>query len=191
MSVAAVAVGGAALGAVGSMMAADSAAGAQTKSAKMATAEQKRQFDLTRADNKPWMQQGSAAVNELGFLLGLNPYGSSGSAAQELTREDLREQLLPQFTTSNVISEGKRPTPYRGINEAFGTNFFANKYSAFSERNPTPATTRTSTINEAGLAAEIEKRLAAQQQTQNGMRANAAQDPRFGSLLKQYDANAF
>lgn len=44
------------------------AANAQTRAADSATAEQQRQFDLTREDQKPWMQAGQGALTQMQAL---------------------------------------------------------------------------------------------------------------------------
>lgn len=52
-------------GAASSSSAARSASRAQQQSADAATAEQRRQFDLTRADQQPWLQAGQNALSRL------------------------------------------------------------------------------------------------------------------------------
>lgn len=52
--------------------AASSAAGAQQRSAQMSVDEQRRQFDLTRADRLPWLTQGRAGLYKLSDLLGID-----------------------------------------------------------------------------------------------------------------------
>ena len=54
-------VAGGAIGASG----ARSAASAQQRSADAATAEQRRQYDQTRADQQPWIQAGTGALDRL------------------------------------------------------------------------------------------------------------------------------
>ncbi len=46
---------------------------AAERSSREAVAENRRQFDLTRADLAPWISTGSDAIRTLGFLLGLGP----------------------------------------------------------------------------------------------------------------------
>lgn len=63
----------------GSMLMSDSAgsaSSAQAGATNSATAEQRRQYDLTRADNAPWLQSGTAANQTLAMLLGLQPNGA-------------------------------------------------------------------------------------------------------------------
>ena len=47
---------------------ANKAAGAQKDASKKSIAEQKRQFDLSRADQMPWLQAGSAALGQMQAL---------------------------------------------------------------------------------------------------------------------------
>lgn len=58
-------IGGALIGS----SAAGKAADAQTQAAAMATAEQRRQYDLTRADFAPWREAGSKAIGQLSSML--------------------------------------------------------------------------------------------------------------------------
>lgn len=51
--------------------AANSAANAEERAAQMTIDEQRRQFDLTRADQQPWLQAGQGALNQLMQLYGL------------------------------------------------------------------------------------------------------------------------
>ena len=51
--------------------AASSAASGQTDASAAAIAENRRQFDLSRADQYPWLQSGTNALNELNALYGL------------------------------------------------------------------------------------------------------------------------
>lgn len=72
-------VGGAITGGIGLIgnliegSSAEKAADTQVKAADQATAEQRRQFDLTRKDLAPWMQSGSQALERLNAALGLGP----------------------------------------------------------------------------------------------------------------------
>ncbi len=84
-----VAVAGATVvgGALGSMSASDSA-DAQSDAAKAATAEQRRQFDITQENLRPFQEVGVEAVNQQRQLLGL----ATADPNAEL-RADLQSQL--------------------------------------------------------------------------------------------------
>lgn len=60
-------------GALISSGSASDAADAQAGAAAASTAEQRRQYDLTRQDYAPWRSAGTASINQLAMLLGLNP----------------------------------------------------------------------------------------------------------------------
>lgn len=78
--------GSAVLGAMASANAAD----AQSESAAMSTAEQRRQYDLTRQDQAPWREAGLGGLNKMEYLL--------GTGETDLTRDQVRQNLLSQFT---------------------------------------------------------------------------------------------
>lgn len=63
--------------------AAKDAASIQAESADRATEEQRRQFDLTRADQAPWLQVGQNSIRTIGDLL------KSGSIFPDFRGEDL------------------------------------------------------------------------------------------------------
>jgi hypothetical protein len=64
---------------------ADNQAKAIEKSTDQATAEQRRQYDQSRADLAPWRDTGSAALSRLAFLLGIGPQQAQQFAAQNPT----------------------------------------------------------------------------------------------------------
>jgi hypothetical protein len=198
-----VAAGAAVLNYVSSKNSADAAtdaAGMQAESADKSIAEQRRQYDLARADNAPFMETGVAANKRLAYLLGLNPSSNanfSGSSSSQssvpLNRDQLRAQLLSQYT-------GK-PTPGPGGNSiidqmwdeaasrmSYGsrqTGFYApdaanNSTSWYEGRPDTPGT-----VDEAGLNAAIEQRLAQQSQGQQQFSGEVAGGD-FGSLLRRF-----
>jgi hypothetical protein len=85
---------GAAIGAVAAIGAASitadstsSAADSQAASSAEATAERRRQFDISTARSQPWVDTGKLALNELAKHLGLD--GSSGSLTKRYTGESL------------------------------------------------------------------------------------------------------
>lgn len=74
-----------AAGAVASSRAQSSAAKSAANASQQATdqtiAEQRRQYDLSRADQQPWLTTGTSALNQLAGLYGLNT--SNGSAMSQ------------------------------------------------------------------------------------------------------------
>lgn len=71
MPVAAIA-GAAVIGGIATSKAAKKAAKAQQYAADQSVAEQRRQYDLTRADQAPWRTAGSAAIDRMAAVYGLN-----------------------------------------------------------------------------------------------------------------------
>lgn len=116
------------IGAAGSAYAANQANKGQKQAAQasqaatdLATAEQRRQYDLSRADNAPWLQAGGGALAQLSRLYGLNgqqttqapqpvqQFGGQAQAAggyqqptgggfhgQQMIMADGQPQVLPQ-----------------------------------------------------------------------------------------------
>jgi hypothetical protein len=67
-------LGAAAIGAGGSLAAGAMQSGAINDASNTATAEQKRQFDIAQANQKPWLVTGTSALNKLGAMYGLDTY---------------------------------------------------------------------------------------------------------------------
>jgi hypothetical protein len=84
VAAAAIGAGGALLSSRSQSNAARSAANASQQATDAAIAEQRRQYDLARADQQPWLQTGGAALGQLGRLYGLN--GSAGGMGQPQTQ---------------------------------------------------------------------------------------------------------
>lgn len=70
-----VGAGGAILSANAANRGQQQAANASQQAADAATAEQRRQYDLSRADNAPWLATGQSALNQLASLYNLNGQG--------------------------------------------------------------------------------------------------------------------
>lgn len=75
--------------------AADDAADAQVAASNAAIAEQRRQYDQTRADFEPWRTTGVTSLNALSGLLGLN--GGSGALLKPFTGAELASEPGYQF----------------------------------------------------------------------------------------------
>lgn len=112
-------IGGAASligGAMGSDAAGD-AADAQAASSSEAIAEQRRQYDLARADSAPFRDTGVAANQRLAYLLGLDvPASTAGGAASSIqppdtwqpgqTDDPVWEKILADFNASHSATFG-------------------------------------------------------------------------------------
>lgn len=152
--VAMVGVGGSLAGSLIGADAAGDAADAQAGAARDTNATNRYIFDKQVELQDPFRQAGLSANNRLMELMGLS--------VPKATAESLRAELLPKFTTTT------RPTD-------FWRNSIAGKDG---ER---VSVTPTSSIDEAGLAAAIQKRLAEQ--------GSATQSSDFGSLMETFDAS--
>lgn len=189
MSVAWVGVGVAAAGAVSQANSASKASKAQGKAAEQAAELERETRDLTRADNAPFLERGNQAGNRLQYLMGLGggSTGSSSSVSALPDRETLRSQLAGQYTRSNtntappVPSSGWSPE-MQGIMDGVGVEGNNGRFIGG------PA--NTSSIDEAGLNAEIDRQMAAAEaqraaQTQ-AAEAAAQSDPNYGSLMRKF-----
>lgn len=74
-------IGTSLLGGNAKKKAAKKAEAAQLEAARLATEEQRRQFDLTRSDNMPWLSAGQEALGGQMDLLGIGEGGLAGQAA--------------------------------------------------------------------------------------------------------------
>lgn len=84
-----IAAGVGAAGAVASSSAQSKAAKSAANASQQATdatiAEQRRQYDLSRADQQPWLTTGTSALNQLAGLYGLNGASGGGSTGGGMT----------------------------------------------------------------------------------------------------------
>lgn len=118
-------VAGAAITAVGGAVAAHQSSGAaqaaantQAAAADAATAEQRRQYDLTRSDQLPFLQAGQAGENRLLTLLGLkggDPTDPSyGSMAKSFSASDFQADPGYQFRLSEGLKALDKQAAARG-----------------------------------------------------------------------------
>lgn len=126
------AVGGAAISSHG----ATSAARAQQNAADAASAEQRRQYDLTRSDQAPWRQRGGQAVDAIAQFLGLPamaqgaPVGANGPGALAGNpsggfangRVQIPEGLLPRPQAQGV-TQGSGETPIATASHAAAPDY--------------------------------------------------------------------
>lgn len=161
--------GSAILGAMSSANAAD----AQSESAAMSTAEQRRQYDLTRQDQAPWREAGLGGLNKLEYLL--------GTGETDLTRDQVRQNLLSQYTqTQNNGTPSNNGLRYIG-HEDGGTIAGGRDY--WISAPYTAGTAATSSIDETGLNAAIDAEMARM--------AEMKADPDYGSLLRDFGLEDF
>jgi len=177
--------------------AATEAARIQADQADKSLALQERMYNEQVARNQPYVGAGALAQNRLMSMLGLqadpryagsqavNSLAPSQSASPSvpaptmLTRDQLRQQLLPQFTTPATQGQWMP-----GVGEdQIGAGYFG----------ATPAS-----VNEAALNAEIDRLYGQQQAQQQQWQANQAQagqvgtipgeDPYYGMYANGYQA---
>lgn len=149
---------------VGGLFQSDSvgdAADAQSAATAASIAEQRRQYDLTRSDQQPFMQAGSSAIQRLAQLYGLTP--SAGK-----TRAQLRGELMPAYTNAATA-----PTWIPESNA--GPESYTPGYWSQGQNG---------SIDEARLNAAIEQAYAQQE----AERQAASRDPSFGSAFAPINA---
>lgn len=160
---------------VGGMMgssAAKKAAAQQAAAADRAIAEQQRQFDVSRADNAPFMQTGTAANKRLAYLLGLSTDpGTGGGAGGGLTYESLRTQLAPQFTNKQQYTE--KVARHGWTTEDPTADMYVDQVGY------------RDVVNQGDLDKEITRRLAEQAANEAAL---AQGDTQFGSLTRKFGA---
>lgn len=180
MSVAA--VGGAIVGGVLAGDASSKASKAQTKATQLGIDEEKRQYDLTRADNLPFLQAGTGATNMLSMLLGV-PGG--GAKYQGLTRDQIREELLPSYSKKVTAPDPYAKTvPQRLSLSARKRNEYNDWMKSRDSMGILPK--EETIIDTAGLNAAIEQRLAEQEAKRQAEEAAYRANPQFGALTKNF-----
>lgn len=161
---AAATVGGAAMSASASRNAAQT----QADAADRASQVQWDMYQQQREDMAPWRDIGGSAINRLAHLAGLD----SGPA---LTEAQLREQLLPQFTQPGRPA----PVPLPGQDDRYMTEYPEALWPQVREQQYGSP----DVVDEAGLNAEIQRRLAEQESARQAARG----EDDFGSLMQPYD----
>lgn len=167
----------------------EQAAGVQSQAGRDAAELQLKQFEQTRADLTPFRQTGVAANNKLAQLLGLG--GGSSGGGGGLSRDQLRNQLIGQFTTTgaggNLADRQLADAGSSELEANYGGRSGREYYfdSATGQAYSVPQGWKAGgqqTVDEAGLNAAIEAALAGQGPS---ISTNANADD-FGMLLKKY-----
>lgn len=203
--VAAAVVGSAAIGAVGSSVAAKSAGKAadkQSAAANDANAISREQYEQNTANFQPYLDAGNAGLNALLYRLGLGTgTTASGGGGRVQTEQEIRDELRGQYTTAaktgsppSLQSLGlsqsldarwgydpqKQKWGYEISGSTGGDADMPYKYWAYAE----PTGSSPETVDEAALNAAVQARLA-QQKTEEATRQA---DPQYGNLLASYEA---
>lgn len=170
-----------AIAAVGSALisanASDKAGNSQDRAAREAAKVDKYIFDKQVELQSPFRDAGLTANNRLSYLLGLSPTGGSAS---QLTYDQIRGELLKDYTRTTSSRPSNSPSMRNATNEERRA---ADRAAA--SRGP------TTTIDEAGLEAAIQSRLAQQAQQQAQQQAAASGDADYGSLMRRFSMEDF
>lgn len=105
-------IGSSLLGAESSADAASSAANASARATEASVAEQRRQFDLNRADMQPWLTAGTESVNAL--AAGLRPGGQFASMTPFNFQYDQNQDPGYAFRLSEGMKALERSAAARG-----------------------------------------------------------------------------
>jgi hypothetical protein len=98
--------------------AAGKASDAEIAASNAAIAEQRRQFDLTRSDNAPFLSTGTAANTRLRQLMGLDPSytgADSGQLTRKFTSADLNADPVYQSGLQFGLDQGTKGINARAI----------------------------------------------------------------------------
>lgn len=163
--------------------AAGDASAAQAGASREQIAESRRQFDAVQKLLMPYATTGTDALSQQRALLGLGALPGAGGISGGLTAEQLRTQLLPQFTTGTAGGGQYIPMLMGGGSDA-GT---------WTE--PVWQAGPAQTIDEAGLQAAINQQMQAQQaqagamgtadQQQAAAMAKFENSPYFQAITRQ------
>lgn len=151
-TIAGVTAGSALLGGYLQADAAENAGHMQSEATNNATAEQRRQFDLARADQQPFLQTGQGATVRLrDLLLGTN--GGTGSLLNPFTPGDLQNEPGYQFGLGQGNKAIENAARSRGMYMSpatvkelmrYGQDYAGTKYGDAFNRD---LTNRTTTFN--------------------------------------------
>ncbi len=169
-------IAGPVIGGIMGSDAAGDAADAQAASAAQSDATQRYMYDTTRADNAPFLQNGTAASNRLAYEMGLD----SGTPE---TEAQIRQRLQSQYTTTTPgtaadVNDWSLYAPGAFSEGATAADYFNNQLARVSGTG----TAGASTVDEAGLNAAVQaemQRLAAE-------RAARSSDPNYGGLNRKF-----
>ena len=160
-------VAGAAVSGMMNKSAAGDAAQAQVDAANASSATQRYMYDQSRADRAPWLQTGTAGLNRLAYLMGID----QSTPYKGMTEAEIRNELAPKFTQT-----GGSTLAYDPLGGISGI------------------TNAPSVIDEQGLAQAIQQRMAQQLQEKTAYDAQQVQmrsSPDFGSLTREFTNDDF
>lgn len=213
---AAIAVGGSLLSSSMQSDATEEAAAGQQAATRESNALQRYMYDNNVALQSPNINTGNAARDRLSYLLGLSPTGYSGNTggAPTLTYDQLRAQLLGQYTKQNAAVQAAGPDlsqmsdfqrasyerQQEGGSGGFygagnGPGYWGNEVGTTGQREwistAAGGAAPTTSIDEAGLDAAIRAKLAEQDAARKAIEDAAKNDPNYGRLAQQYVPDKF
>ena len=142
------------VGAFISSSGASDAADSQRAATDAATAEQRRQFDLVRGDTASARGIGESAIAQLARELGL-PYNPQTGSMGGLTEAQIRAELTPQYTTGGTSASPGRLEQYTDGSGSGPEQQSSLRWIPAVEGSP-------GTLNQAGLDAAVQQRMARQ-----------------------------
>lgn len=175
--------------------AASDASDAQIASGERSLAEQRRQFDLTREDTRPWRETGGLANDRLRYLLGLGNQGSGQSSNAPSRSYDLGSR--PGY---NAPQSGQYGRLFDGIgssytaprlNDGIGSGYYAPRRPTsdalpYGNEGVPPFPNRSPGLIDAGPV-DANGNPISGPYAQQPM-GNAPQSGEFGSLLRPFGA---
>lgn len=194
---AAAAIGGSLISANAAGDAADTQAGATRDAAEL----QARAQEQNRQDMAPWRDTGAASLRKLSSLLGLGGAagGGSGGGSGGVSREQIYNQLLPQYSRASPGANGAflLPSGQIQITQTVPVGFNSdNDYGRYEERTrivspdeygrlfPGSAVPGQSEVDYNALNQAVDR----QYSSQGG---NNTVDPEYGSLLRNFSLQDF
>lgn len=124
-----VAVGAAAVTAVGSAYSANKSAKAQGKGGDAAIAEQRRQYDQTREDQLPWLQAGQGALTQLQKLNAGDFSGFKDSPDYQFAYDQGMQALDRSAASRGNLFSGGQQADLMKFGQGLATQNYGNYYN--------------------------------------------------------------
>lgn len=115
MGIAAAIAGAAVIGGATTVISGNKAAKAQQQAADASIAEQRRQYDQTRADQAPWRTAGAGALGKLAGLYGVDTGNGATKVPNDQLYDEFRATPGYQFQMSEGLKAVDRGAAARGL----------------------------------------------------------------------------